>query len=432
MMQIPSVVLATWLGGLREASRRPLQACCRGLPLHPAPAHFALHTSNHLGGAVLFVLVSLGLAWQVNRWRRPSGPCGSRAIARPSRRENCRRSSTRCPRPCSSRGSPASPRSRQTLWRLAVRFRERRLVDGRPPRFESADGSATLDAANLPVARAAARGVEVRDEEFSAIYDDGTSERCSATRVPLVGGRGGVRGAVGAFVDISERKRAETVLHQYQLLARHTRDVVLFVRRRDGRLLEANAAAETAYGYTREELLERTIFDLRSARRRADHAGANGGRGQPGRAVRDAPPPPGRNLVPRRGELARHDPWRRAGAAQRHSGHHRARSCRAIAAREREPDEHGAERRHRVHLVVRPRPAGRCWPTRRPQRGLAGRRRRDRAYVRRVAAAGAGQVAAPSIRRGDSRPASPCSSRTSGPGWFSITRSTRSATARAP
>jgi PAS domain S-box-containing protein len=81
--------------------------------------------------------------------------------------------------------------------------------------------------------------------------------------VPLKDEFNRVRGAVGAFVDISERKRAETILHRYELLAHHTRDIILFVRRADGRILEANAAAVSAYGYTREELLTRTVHELR-------------------------------------------------------------------------------------------------------------------------------------------------------------------------
>jgi PAS domain S-box-containing protein len=50
----------------------------------------------------------------------------------------------------------------------------------------------------------------------------------------------------------------------YALLAEHSRDVLLFVRREDGRILEANAAAAAAYGWTREELRSMTVLDLRA------------------------------------------------------------------------------------------------------------------------------------------------------------------------
>jgi diguanylate cyclase (GGDEF)-like protein/PAS domain S-box-containing protein len=46
------------------------------------------------------------------------------------------------------------------------------------------------------------------------------------------------------------------------LLWQCARDVLLVVRRSDGRILEANEAAESTYGYSRRQLLARTVFDL--------------------------------------------------------------------------------------------------------------------------------------------------------------------------
>jgi two-component system, cell cycle sensor histidine kinase and response regulator CckA len=62
---------------------------------------------------------------------------------------------------------------------------------------------------------------------------------------------------------LGRERRARNVLRRYQLLAEHGRDIMLFVAAEDGRILEANAAATHAYGYTREELRALTIFDLR-------------------------------------------------------------------------------------------------------------------------------------------------------------------------
>jgi PAS domain S-box-containing protein len=69
---------------------------------------------------------------------------------------------------------------------------------------------------------------------------------------------------VAVFDVITERKRAEEALRRYELLSEHSRDTILFMRREDGRILEANAAATQAYGYSREELLALTIQDLRA------------------------------------------------------------------------------------------------------------------------------------------------------------------------
>ena len=62
-----------------------------------------------------------------------------------------------------------------------------------------------------------------------------------------------------------ERSRAEEELRRYKLLAEHSRDVILYLRRDDGRILEANAAAANVYGYTRDELQSLTIHELRVA-----------------------------------------------------------------------------------------------------------------------------------------------------------------------
>ena len=74
-------------------------------------------------------------------------------------------------------------------------------------------------------------------------------------------------GEVHAYVifrDVSEHRRTREALHRYELLAEHSRDVIIFFRRSDGRVLEANAAARTTYGYTRDELMQLSVRDLRA------------------------------------------------------------------------------------------------------------------------------------------------------------------------
>ena len=66
----------------------------------------------------------------------------------------------------------------------------------------------------------------------------------------------------GALTDITDRKQAEETLNKYQLLSEHTRDIVLYIRQRDGRIVEANNAAVKTYGYLREELLNMSIYDI--------------------------------------------------------------------------------------------------------------------------------------------------------------------------
>jgi len=63
---------------------------------------------------------------------------------------------------------------------------------------------------------------------------------------------------------LAERDRAEQILSRYELLARHSRDIFLFVDRESGRILEANAAAQGAYGYNLEELRAMSVRELRA------------------------------------------------------------------------------------------------------------------------------------------------------------------------
>lgn len=50
----------------------------------------------------------------------------------------------------------------------------------------------------------------------------------------------------------------------YESFARSSGDIILFIRRSDGKILEANNAAVKIYQYSHDELLTKTIFDLRA------------------------------------------------------------------------------------------------------------------------------------------------------------------------
>ncbi len=70
----------------------------------------------------------------------------------------------------------------------------------------------------------------------------------------------------GTSTDIDDQKRAEQALRQYDLLFAHVREIIFFIRCEDMRILEANHAAVMEYGYSRGELLSKTIDELRADR----------------------------------------------------------------------------------------------------------------------------------------------------------------------
>ena len=63
--------------------------------------------------------------------------------------------------------------------------------------------------------------------------------------------------------DITERKLTEEVLRRFENLVTFSHDIIFFVRRHDLQIVEANPAATKAYGYSREQLLKMTIYQLR-------------------------------------------------------------------------------------------------------------------------------------------------------------------------
>jgi two-component system cell cycle sensor histidine kinase/response regulator CckA len=70
----------------------------------------------------------------------------------------------------------------------------------------------------LPVRKSATTGKALRNFELDVVFGDGTFRHLLGDTVPLFGEDGLPRGAVGAFLDISDRKRDEERLRQSQKL----------------------------------------------------------------------------------------------------------------------------------------------------------------------------------------------------------------------
>ena len=84
----------------------------------------------------------------------------------------------------------------------------------RPTNFRLLKDGRELVTEELPVQIAASTGREVRDTELTLAFDDGTHKDIFGNAVPLFDDSGKTRGAVAAFVDITERKRVEEELRR--------------------------------------------------------------------------------------------------------------------------------------------------------------------------------------------------------------------------
>ncbi|MEY3658081.1 MAG: hypothetical protein RL425_842 [Pseudomonadota bacterium] len=96
------------------------------------------------------------------------------------------------------------------ILREATSEDEKRTAANPPPesyKVFDAEGR-ELDDADLPVQRAA-RGETVRNFEERILFNDGQTIHLFGNATPLLDTDGRVRGAVAAFIDITERKRAE-------------------------------------------------------------------------------------------------------------------------------------------------------------------------------------------------------------------------------
>jgi PAS domain S-box-containing protein len=66
----------------------------------------------------------------------------------------------------------------------------------------------------LPMQQAAARGVEIQGAELSFVFDSGEVRHIYGNAVPLRNPDGSVRGAIAAFMDITQLKQAEEALRE--------------------------------------------------------------------------------------------------------------------------------------------------------------------------------------------------------------------------
>jgi PAS domain S-box-containing protein len=89
----------------------------------------------------------------------------------------------------------------------------------RPRNFRAMKNGRELTLAELPLQVAAATGREIRDFELMLAFNDGSSRDMSGYAAPLFDESGAVRGAVAAFIDITDRKRAEEALRKTEKLA---------------------------------------------------------------------------------------------------------------------------------------------------------------------------------------------------------------------
>lgn len=156
--------------------------------------------------------------------------------------------------------SMTSSRSAYELLRVPVGGNTSKTapIDERPQHFEVLQDGAIVPANELPVQKAAATGQAVRNSDMRIAFDDGTYRDLFGHAVPLLDERGGVRGAVGAFLDITDWKEAEEKVRKSEARVRRFIDsnfIGMITCHEDGTISEANDVFLNRFGYTREEFV---------------------------------------------------------------------------------------------------------------------------------------------------------------------------------
>lgn len=87
------------------------------------------------------------------------------------------------------------------------------------PSYRCLRGGKELRPEELPMQVAAAVGVETRDKDVDIVWPDGRAIHLIGSAAPLFDEQGHTRGAVGAFMDVTERQREQERLLQTERLA---------------------------------------------------------------------------------------------------------------------------------------------------------------------------------------------------------------------
>ena len=123
-----------------------------------------------------------------------------------------------------------------------------------------------LSAEELPMQYAAAHGVEVRNQEIDVLLTSGKAITMWGSASPLKDQDGKVRGCIGAFLDISERKAAEKELlagkRRLRQVLESITDAYICVDRQC-RLLDLNPVAERdVFSRPAKQLVGKGLWDI--------------------------------------------------------------------------------------------------------------------------------------------------------------------------
>lgn len=116
-----------------------------------------------------------------------------------------------------------------------------------------------------PMRTAASQGVEVHDVELEIACEDGAIRHVLGSAAPLLDEQGSLRGSVGVFMDITERKRLETTLQnserRLRVLLENSSDAIAILNEQ-GSLVYASPSSQRMLGYAPGEFIGKSPLAL--------------------------------------------------------------------------------------------------------------------------------------------------------------------------
>lgn len=118
-----------------------------------------------------------------------------------------------------------------------------------------------LENEDHPLLRSARTGQQVGSLELEMRLPEKDPAYLLASATPLFDHQGNVRGAVGAYIDVTDRRHLEDLLRERADLLELATEAIM-VRGLDGILQYWNAGAEALYGWRREEVLGKPLHEV--------------------------------------------------------------------------------------------------------------------------------------------------------------------------
>ena len=133
----------------------------------------------------------------------------------------------------------------------------------RPEMFRLFKDGVEIPPADMPSQMSAA-GIEINDCELDIVSADGKIRHVLGNARPLRDEQGNPRGSVSAFIDITERKKAEEAIRLSNIYNRSLIEASLdplVTIGPDGKITDVNSATEQVTGYSRNDLIGTDFSD---------------------------------------------------------------------------------------------------------------------------------------------------------------------------